>query len=277
MTDYTRLNIKIDGDNSGFRRSMNQTQRETDKFVRSPSFMEIAAAVGVGRFIPSAAGGAFNNFTKQMKNLRQQFQSGGGMQALMQSHELGRVGRFLQRRLYPMDKGGSAKGADQLDRAMEMSDAMKAFKGSARTALVSTIVGAAPMILAGSLAAITAVVYKLWNNTKRFDTEAKQFSGPVMIHDALLEQQKTLLQIKRGQDPAYIQQQIDLANADYRLSMAGTRSGGGNVLTSMEIAIKNAIAYYMEGMSRTGNPALINYFIGFGNQNMNPPTSGGIK
>jgi len=250
MSKDMKMNIQINGDNRGFKRSLNDTERDMKQFQQSPSFMSLNNALNVAQ---TAALAKITGFaTPNIKGLTTQVRGGGALENLRQGMALKRHAREEDRlgqlSLLTGRPGNFEEKATNAVMMRKMGGEMMANSGRMMAAAaVSSLMAAS-----GAASFVALAVGKSIGNQNRRDKEATQFSAPVLMHQAMRDQAELQLSLKQANDPRFQSQQKRKIDADYMFDNAGTGQGA-SLYTEAEIFFKRMSAAIIEQIS-TGNP-----------------------
>ena len=250
MSKDMKMNIQINGDNRGFKRSLNDTERDMKQFQQSPSFMSLNSALNVAQ---TAALAKMTGFaTPNIKGMRSLVRGGGAMENLRQGialkrhakeeDRLGHLSQLTGRTANFQEKATNAIMMRKMGNEM-LANSGRMMAASAVTALMAS---------SGAASFVALAVGKSIGNQRRRDKEATQFSAPVLMHQAMRDQAELRFSIAQANNPAFQSQQKRMIDADYMIDNAGT-SQGSSMVNEFEIFIKRLGAALIENIT-TGNP-----------------------
>lgn len=240
-SDRTRLKFHIEGENSGFRKSLRETEREVDHFAKSPALTRLASTLGLGAVggfgaqMLAARKGAFAKHREKFTQMTSTLGDYGSKATFRDAVRGVGVSRGIKRPFASLfesfKESGSALqyrlkgGAFNKMRARQASATASGLRAGSMIGMRAMIAPLMPAVLASlggaSVAAIGAVVGKIISNQQRQIEGAREFSAPVMLAEALGELAELKQQIALAKNPAYIDREIRRVKADFNLSQAG--------------------------------------------------------
>ena len=291
MARDTELNIRINGDNRGFKKSLNQTQRDINQFEKSSGGGGTAAGIAGGLAGTAGLVGIRKLLLSNLASYTGIRKPGArpaaygiqaGMGAALGNPHVGswmvthaKQMRTEKNKLREMRRrrAGALAGRDSV--STDATD-LKSARASLQTIrqnraflsvgkLAQQVRMALP-VLAPVMTVMAAAIGKKISNQNQLDASSKEFSGAVLAHEAKLEVSEIKRRIERSRDAGFIGSQKRSANASLALSRAGTSVTGPNVATEAMSVIKQLTAFGVnfstsaEGFAglMTGNPMLLN-------------------
>jgi len=300
-SDQSRLKIHIDGDNSGFRQSLRDSENQVRKTMQGTVFGQFAGALGM---MGAGFAAGRQRHSAAMQAHRMNMLRGGGMRgigAYLGSGQTGLMGTLrtagfgMRHHLRQFIAGSSTEEARFQDpplaqrvganRAERNRNRMRALRnmggfanmagggimGAARVGIGGAVAGIggamqglsaflgptiASLLTAGPVvAAIGVLTTKFIGNTLRLQDNAKQYSAPVLMQQAMTD----LLEVKRGlslaRNPEYQQQMIRQIQSTDRWNNAGIGSSGTSLWREMTMGATDAgswILNFIQGIREFG-------------------------
>ena len=250
MADTGRMNIRINGDNSGFVKSLKDTERQTQQFTgkMQGSMAPLMASMGAAQ-----GAAALAKFAITRKSHSNSLRQGVAMRDKLAGNA------------NSLRAGGHNKLADIAEaKALQQSNANQsnALHGQKMMGQLNVVKKAVPFLLAGgvvtgAIAAASLVALKTLGNQKKLNEGAMKFSGAVSAHEAKLEVMNIQRQLARANDPGFVAQQKRELNAGYNFNKAGATTTGGDIATEVSIIAKNFGTALIEWLA-AGGPANAN-------------------
>ena len=261
--DTGRMNIRIDGDNRGFKESLKDSQRSVKQFEQqtSGSVKDLLAAgsilaggVGTRKFL-------LGNSAAQLgiTGKRQSHASGNGygvqsmLGAALGNPNLRRWETTHKKRLakqkariaknqslqetqsFDPNWDGTKRGKATFRAKRQSEKYLQGLQIAANLRLAMPML--APVVATAAAGAAVAVA-----NQNKFDGKAAEFSGAVIAGKARIEVEELQRALTRSQDSGLVGSQMRSARASQALGRAGTSTSGVNVFSEFASVIKRATA-----------------------------------
>ena len=249
-SDNMKMKIVIDGDNRGFKKSLNQTSRDMKQFEKKQGGSGaggLAALAGGAGLAETMRRGALRNSASMLGLPGKQTAGRTGVQALLGSllgnPKMGKHISKARRRVgaaNALPKGPGLATPEQaeamrLGRAGQGTLTGAAAGGFIKGALMSATAGAA------IAAAATVAFAKLASSGKQQLQDSTRFSAGVSVAKAQKEQRDIMRQLNIANDPFLMEQQKRLIKSQEKSEQASA-TGLGYVATEAAIDWNNFVA-----------------------------------
>ena len=253
-----KMRIAIEGDNKGFKRSLNQTERDMKQFETRQS-SGVADLLAAGSVFAGGAGARkllLGNMAKYTGIKGGTADARGyGMQALaggvLGNPNLRKWESTHRRRLNKNNARIAKNSGIREDMNGRFDDTRKgraAFRARNQSAgflkglEVASAIRMALPVVAPVIAVAAAAAAKSISNQNKFDAAAGEFSGAVIGEKARIEVEELQRAIQRSKDSGLAASSTFAARSDQALSRAGTSTTGRNVAQDLWSVIKSGTA-----------------------------------
>ena len=239
-----RMNIRIDGDNKGFKRSLKESSREMDNFQKGAQQGGMSGGSLAALGLLQAANGGVAAMLRRPKlrdqDLQAKYAHRQSRMSLADAAHAGNIANYRRAK----DHHDNVRGIRGRTNANFQANnvPINNLKQMFNPAVIAGIGGA---LVAGG---VIAAAVKGMNNQQQFNMQAKQFSGSVMSHDAQVEVRGIRKKIAQANNPDFIAQQKSRTNSKYMVSQAGV-SEGSDAFTQAGIVADHLWAALIEAVS----------------------------